>query len=304
MQGDHLRRLGDRLHLFGGASPRRWIELVGFVDQLSNARKIDRLDGAEHDGHAQATQKVVHAFRRSKQGFALGIGGILPGALLIIGREAYGFEVARVRETAHVVRRIFGKFRNRHHGKAFADTRPFHRVIVHKNEAVETYVQSRRNGLEVCGLVSPVRDECSDVRPLEEHLRMIAEYGFGDCRVVLGAYGENDPARLQLQGIALQSEVRFTGRAPLSKHDALEPVITDHTRPQSIVEVEDQAFLRQAALGGHDAGDQVAVQRRRLWRNFHLGVHPAPAIEPRFDPVALAGARNVQEQYTIRCRSL
>ena len=138
------------------------------------------------------------------------------GPHLIIGREAYGFEVARVRETAYVVRYIFWKFRNRHHGKAFADTRAFHRVVVHENEAVETYVQSPRNGLEVCGLVFPVRDEGSEVRPSQEHLRMVAEYGFCNCRVVLGADGENDPACFQLQGIALQSEVRFPGGAPFS----------------------------------------------------------------------------------------
>jgi len=50
-------------------------------------------------------------------------------------------------------------------GDTVADTRAFNGVIVYEHQAIEADIQSLRNGLEVFGLVIPVRDEDSDIRP-------------------------------------------------------------------------------------------------------------------------------------------
>ena len=53
--------------------------------------------------------------------------------------------------------------------------------------------------------------------------------------------------------------MRFAGRASLAEDDAVEPVVADHAAPQRVVEIEDKTFLRQSALRGEDAGDEIAV---------------------------------------------
>ena len=61
--------------------------------------------------------------------------------------------------------------------------------------------------------------------------------------IVLRADGQNDPTFLELLGVTLQGQMCFAGRTPLSEDDALEPVVTDHATPQSVVEIEDETFL-------------------------------------------------------------
>ena len=45
----------------------------------------------------------------------------------------------------------------------------------------------------------------------------------------------------------------MAGRTPFSEDDAIEPIVTDDTTPQSVVEIEDQHL----PLCGPGAGDQV-----------------------------------------------
>ncbi len=128
---------------------------------------------------------------------------------------------------------------------------------------------------------------------------MIAKHRFGDLRVVLGADGQNDSPFFELLGVILQGEVRFAGRAPLPEDDAVEPVVADHAAPQGVVEIEDQTFLRQPALSGEDAGDEIAVKGRRLRSDFQLALKPAPDVEPGVNSVPRAGARHIEQQYAI-----
>jgi len=88
---------------------------------------------------------------------------------------------------------------------------------------------------------------------------MIAKRNFRDLGVILRADGQNDAAVLELLGVVLQSKMRFAGRASLSEHDAVEPVVADHPAPQCIIEIEHQAFLRQAPQGGKDASGKIAI---------------------------------------------
>ena len=112
------------------------------------------------------------------------------------------------------------------------------------------------------------------------------------------------PAFFELLGVMLQSQVRFAGRASLAEDDAVEPVVADHAAPKGVVEIEDQTFLRQSALSGQDAGDQIAVKGRGLRSDFQLALKPAPDVEPCVDSVALAGAGDIEQQNAILRRRL
>ena len=133
---------------------------------------------------------------------------------------------------------------------------------------------------------------------------MIAKRRFGDLGVVLGADGENDSALLELLGVALQGEMGFACGAAFAQDDAVNPVIADHPAPQRVVEIEHQTFLRQAPQGGENAGGEIAVEGRRLRRDFQLALKPAPDVEPGVDPVALARPRDIENEHAVARRGL
>src|SRR5579862_4297200 len=93
--------------------------------------------------------------------------------------------------------------------------------------------------------------------------------------------------------------MRFADGAALAEHDALDPVIANDAAPKRIVEIEDEALLRQPALRGENSAEEVAVERCHFRRNFHLRLEPARWIEPRGDTVALAGAGDIEEQHAL-----
>ena len=97
---------------------------------------------------------------------------------------------------------------------------------------------------------------------------MIAEHGLRRRGVILRTNGQNHATLSQLLGVALQGKVRFTCPGSLPEDDPFRPIITDHTAPQSVVEVEYEAFLRRSELGGDDSGEQVSVKRAQPVARF------------------------------------
>src|SRR5271169_5424362 len=137
--------------------------------------------------------------------------------------------------------------------------------------------------LRFCALSSQFAWKAAKIRAAQRHFRVVAERRLGDLDVVLGAHGQNDAALLELLGVMLQGEMRFPGGAAFAQNDAVEPVVADHAAPKRVVEIEHQTLLRQAPLGGKNAGGKVAVEGRGLRRNFQLAVKPTPDIEPGVD---------------------
>src|SRR6516162_7355412 len=96
--------------------------------------------------------------------------------------------------------------------------------------------------------------------------------------------------------------MRLAGSTSLAKDDALEPIVADDAAPQSIVEIEDETFLREPAHGGEKTGHQIAVDRGGLRRDFQLALKPAASVEPRVNSVSFAGARHIEKQHAVlRC---
>ena len=168
------------LDLFAGVAPRRGVELIGLVDQLDDAGMIDGRERPEHNRHFEPAEEFVHAFRRSKQSLAFGICGILLGAIPILGGKGDRFEITRVGEATHIMGGVFRQFRHGNHRQALADARPFDRIVIDKDQAVEPDVQARGNRLEVFRLIVPIRQEGGDIRPAKDHFGMIAKYGLRD----------------------------------------------------------------------------------------------------------------------------
>ena len=102
----------------------------------------------------------------------------------------------------------------------------------------------------------------------------------------------------------LQSEMSLAGGAAFAQDDAVEPVIADHAAPQRVVEVEHQTFLRQTSLGGENAGGKIAVEGRRLRRDFQFPLKPASDIEPGVDAVALTCPRDIEKEHAVLRRGL
>jgi hypothetical protein len=135
-------------------------------------------------------------------------------------------------------------------------------------KAVDSDVELRRDGFQVVHLVIPIRLKDGDVRATKDHFGMIAKRRFGDLGVVLGTDGENDSPFLELLGVILQGKMGFAGCASLAEDDAVESVVPDHAAPKGVVEIEHQAFLRQSALRGQHAGDEIAIEGRCLRSYF------------------------------------
>ncbi len=70
----------------------------------------------------------------------------------------------------------------------------------------------------------------------------MCECRLGNVQVVLAAHRKNHPAARQLRGITLEGEKRLAAGAALAELDTVDAVITDHTAPQGVVQIEYQAF--------------------------------------------------------------
>jgi hypothetical protein len=152
-------------------------------------------------------------------------------AVAVLGGEGDGFEIARFREAAHIVRRVFRQLRHGDHRQALAHPRPLDRIVVDEHQAIDADVEPRRDGFQVLRLVVPIGLEGGEIRAAENHFGMIAKRRFGDLGVVLGADGQNDAPLLELLGVMLQGEMRFARGAALPKNDAVQAVVTDHAAP-------------------------------------------------------------------------
>src|SRR5262249_52975357 len=95
LKGQSGGQSGKICYLFGRVASCCRVELVGFVDQLDNPAVVDGREWSEYYAHFKPAQEIIHTLCRPKQGLTFGIGGILPGATAIFGREGDGFEVTR-----------------------------------------------------------------------------------------------------------------------------------------------------------------------------------------------------------------
>ena len=83
-------------------------------------------------------------------------------------------------------------------------------VVIDKDKPIQTDIQPPRNSPQIFGLVVPVRDEGRNVRSPQEHIGVLIKYRLGNGRIILRTDRQNNAALLQLLGMSLQGQVRFS----------------------------------------------------------------------------------------------
>jgi hypothetical protein len=81
----------------------------------------------------------------------------------------------------------------------------------------------------------------------KQHFRMIAQHAACDRIVILGGDRQHDAAAAQVQGQPLHRAKGFSDRIAFGDLDAFQAIITNHTTPKRVVEVQHQATTRLTA---------------------------------------------------------
>ncbi len=92
---------------------------------------------------------------------------------------------------------------------------------------------------------------------------MLFKRQLGRILVVLAARSEDDPTLFQLLEIQLKFR-ESVPRAKLADLDSVEPVITDDTAPQCVVEIDDYTFFYTAAQCRYHVHGLLRKVRQRL----------------------------------------
>ena len=114
----------------------------------------------------------------------------------------------------------------------------------------------------------------------QNHLRMFAEGNARICVFVLGTNSEDHASPAQVQKEALQRDMRFAYGAVLTKGYAVEAVIADDAAPQSVVEIQYQAFARLATRRAQEPANVVGIKRGRIKRRRQLSLVPSARVVP------------------------
>ena len=128
----------------------------------------------------------------------------------------------------------------------------------------------------------------------------MVERGFGNAQVVLAAHRQDDAASCKQSRIALESQEGFAAGRALAKVNAVDAVVANHAAPQGVVQIQYQAFARQADTSRGDASQLVAIQRREVGTDQLFGLMPAHRFG---QTIAVAPAcrlpRQIHQQYTV-----
>ena len=171
----------------------------------------------------------------------------------------------------------------------FADEVALERVVVEENQGIQADIKLFGDGAEVGGLIVPIGAEGGDIGSAQHHFGVFFERFERVGFVVLGADGEDDAAAGEILGVFLDGGEAFAEGAALADGDAVHAVIADDAAPERVVEIEHQAFIGAALVGGDQARDEFAVAGREGGGDFLLGAMPEGGIVPGVQPVAGRG---------------
>ncbi len=133
--------------------------------------------------------------------------------------------------------------------------------------------------------VAPARRKTGDIATPQHHVRVFVE-GFQRVGlVVLGTHGEDDAALGQIAGVTLEVHEGLAGGAALAQYDAFEPVVTDDSAPERVVEIEHEAFERPPLPRREQPPNQITVKRREPGVNVLLRPVPQDRVIPGVQPV-------------------
>src|SRR5208283_5899906 len=121
------------------------VELVAALNELRDARKVERVEPFELDLHAQRREIVVHVGELGLDDLPLGLLAILRGPLQVRFGERSGLKQVQVGQGLDIGGRVLGKLRNDDVRDVLANDVPLERIVVEEHEGVEPDVQSLLN---------------------------------------------------------------------------------------------------------------------------------------------------------------
>ena len=98
--------------------------------------------------------------------------------------------------------------------------------------------------------------------------------GCADRVGIFRGHGENDAALAQVLCRTLDVEKRLALGESLPQTDAFDAVVADHATPERVVEIENEAFAREAAHRRQRARDVIGVKRHHPLRKRQLETVP------------------------------
>src|SRR5438093_4367204 len=225
----------------------------------ASASLVKRLEG---DLHLQRCQIGVDVTGVLLQADAPSIVLVVASALHVLVREDDGLEVTRSGKRSGVQRGVARELGHRNLGKKLPNEIALDGIVIQENHGIEAERQLMGNRPDIRSLVVPICLENGNVLFFEQHLWMLAEWQASDFVVVLRGYGKHDTSFTQLQGEPLGSKESFASRVALRTLDTFESVVTDHTAPNRIVQVENQHAPAPASPSRKQPRDVLGVKRQ------------------------------------------
>ena len=192
--------------------------------------------------HLQGLQIVVVGLEGRFKGSPLGLLPVLlraPGILPGIGG---GFKQIQAPQALQIQRRILRKLRDRDLRDHGSHQLPLKGVVIQKYHAVHSDVQGLLDGADIPGLILPVCHKHGEVLQPQHHLRMLLKGLLCGVLVVFAADRQEDPPVFQFLQPFLEIREGMAG-TKLSDLDPAEAVVSDHTAPKGVVQIQHQAFF-------------------------------------------------------------
>ena len=130
------------------------------------------------------------------------------------------------------------------------------------------------DGLNVGRLVVPVGLKNGNVLQLQQHFGMLLKRLARHLVGVLRRHGQHDSSLAQVQASRCTARCASPVASPLRDLDALQPIVSDHSAPYRVVEVENQNFSALAANGRNRPSNMIGVERNELVGEGELGHVP------------------------------
>ena len=130
---------------------------------------------------------------------------------------------------------------------------------------------------------------------LQQHLWMLFERGTRNLVGILRRYGQHNSTLAQIESHTLHSKMGLAGSVSLGNLDAVQPVISNNSAPDRVVEVEDQDFAALAPEHTDHAGHVIGVQRDESARKRKLGHVPKLRVVPVRKTDGLSKSGDVQQ---------
>ena len=113
--------------------------------------------------------------------------------------------------------------------------------------------------------------------------------------VVFRRYREHNPPTMEIECRLLDRNMRLADCAALPEDDPTKFIVTDHTAPKRIVEIENEAASAFAAHSGQHPTDVISVERQVVLGTRKFSGKPLNTVVPAGRSDCLDKMRDIQQ---------